>query len=146
MATEHFIGSHRYIIDDDLVHNIPDPTCSLDLEAMQAYTELLEPVFVKFGRIFLLTDVAMISAVTAQARRHLADWSRGSQIAASAMYGGNYVGRTLIKMIVSVMSMSGINRGKISANQLFCATQAEARSWLLHEKEKYLAAHPDAVR
>ena len=82
MATEHLIGSHRYIIDDDLVHNIPDPNRNLDLEMMQAYTALLEPVFVKFGRVFLLTDGGSIFSVTAQARRHLADWSRGAQIVA----------------------------------------------------------------
>lgn len=146
MATEYLIGSHRYIIEDDLVHNIPDPNRNLDLEMMQAYTALLEPVFVKFGRVFLLTDGGSIFSVTAQARRHLADWSRGAQIAASATYGGNYVSRTLIKMIVSVMSISGKNRGRMSANQAFFASEAEARSWLLTEKEKYLAAHPGAVR
>lgn len=146
MATEYLIGSHRYIIDDDLVHNIPDPNRSLDLEMMQAYTALLEPVFVKFGRVFLLTDGGSIFSVTAQARRHLADWSRGAQIVASATYGGNYVSRTLIKMIVSVMSLSGRNRGRMSANQAFFASEAAARSWLLIEREKYLAAHPGAAR
>lgn len=146
MASEHFIGTHRYIIDKDLVHNIPDPSCSLDLEMMQAYTTLLEPVFVQFGRVFLLTDAGAVFNVTAQARRHLGEWSRGTQIIASATYGGNYMSRTLIKMIVSVMYLSGRNRGRMPANQAFFAAEPEARSWLLQERENYLAVHPSAPR
>lgn len=146
MATEHFIGPHRYIVDADLIHNMPDRSQPLDLEMMQAYTALVEPIFIKYGRIFLLNDASSVFNVSAPARRHLAEWARGAQIAASATYGGNYTSRTLIKMIESVMAISDRNRGRLPAKQAFFSTETEARAWLERERDKYLAAHPDAPR
>lgn len=146
MATEHFIGPHRYIIEGDRVHNMPDPNQPLDLESMQAYTALLEPIFLKYGRVFMLTDASSGFNVSAQARRYLAEWPRGAQIAASASYGVNYTSRTLIKMIQSVMGLSDRSRGRQPSQQAFFASESEARAWLEVERDKYLAAHPDAPR
>ena len=146
MASEHYIGPHRYVLDGDLVHNLPDRQEPLDLETMQAYTALLEPIFIKYGRIFLLTNACSLFNVTAPARRHLADWARGTHITASAIYGGDYTSRTLIKMIESVMAISGRSRGRLPAKQAFFANEPEARAWLVRERDKYLAAHPDAPR
>lgn len=146
MATEHFIGPHRYVIDGDLVHNMPDPNEPLDLQMLKAYTVLVEPVFEKFGRIFMLNNASSVFNISAQARRHLAEWARGGQIAASATYGCNYTSRTLIKMIESVMVLSDRNRDRQPARQAFFASESEARTWLELARDKYLTAHPDAPR
>lgn len=146
MASAHRIATHRYVIDEDLIHNMPDPQRAQDLKMIRAYTELLEPVLARYGRVFLLTDGSAMFNVDAQARRHLAEWPRRTQVAASAIYGGNLVSRTLIKMIAAAMDVVSKTRGQQVQNYRFFATEVEARSWLDGERRKYLDTHPDAPR
>ncbi len=143
MASEHRIGTHRYVLDEDTVHNMPDPQVSLDLPTMEAYTALVEPIFQRYGRLFMLVDGRSMFKVDAQARRHLAAWPRGPQIVACAVYGGGAVTRALIKLIVAAMSVFG---SLAMENHAYFGSEAEARSWLQEERRKYLNAHPEAPR
>jgi hypothetical protein len=136
MVSEHTIGPHRYVIDEDLIHNMADPGSTMELVHMQAYTAMCDPVIARYGRIFMLTDGRAMFKVSAKARRHLAEWPRGAQIAASAIYGSNLATRTVVQLIGAAMNMLGSNRGKPAINYAFFATEAEARDWLVKERAK----------
>jgi hypothetical protein len=138
MVSEHRIGPHRYVIDDDMIHNMADPESTMDIEEMRAYTAMCDPVIEKFGRLFMLTDGRAMFKVSAEARRHLAEWPRSAQIAASAIYGGNMATRALIKLIGAAMDLLGKARGKPTLNYSFFATEAEARAWLAKERDAFL--------
>lgn len=146
MRREFKIGPHQYFVEDDLVHSIADPNTPMTLATVQAWTAEVEPVLTEFGRVVLLTNGRAVMKVSAEARRHLAAWSRAPQIVASAIYDAHPVSRALLALITGAMNFFLQASGKPTVAMSFFSTEQEARRWLAEKRRLFLDAHPALKR
>jgi hypothetical protein len=128
------------------VHSIADPGTPMTLAAVQAWTAEVEPVFAEFGRIVLLTNGRAVMKVSAEARRHLAEWSRAPQIVASAIYDAHPMSRALLALITGAMNFYLQAAGKPTVTISFFSTELEARRWLSEKRRLFLETHPELKR
>jgi len=113
---------------------------------VQTWTAAVEPVFDEYGRILLLTNGRAVMKVSAEARRHLAGWSRAPQIVASAVYDAHPVSRALLALISGAMNFFLETAGKPTVTLSFFSTESEARRWLQEKRRAFLERHPELKR
>ena len=135
---EKFIaGPNPVYVEDDIVHSVVFGPSTL--EGVQAFFAIAEPVFVKYGYAFLLTDATRgVFNVTADARRAIAEWSKTHRVAASALFGPGPMIRGMLTLVSRAMSVLGQG----DQNVHFFATEAEARTWFDDQREKHRRNNP----
>jgi hypothetical protein len=102
---------------------------------------IVEPVFASYGQAFMLTDATQTFAVTAEARRAIAEWGKTHQVAASAVFGPSLTVRAMLTLVTGAMKIVGNS----DQNIRYFATESAARLWIDEQRQKLQASRPKAT-
>lgn len=108
------------------------PHGEFGLQDTMAYHTLAEEVHARTGSYFALVDASHMEGISAPARRWTADWTRTHQVSGCAVFGGGWLQRTIITLIVRASSLIRA----VPFPVVFCASEAEARQWIARERER----------
>lgn len=121
-------------VEDDLIFSVSrQPTT---LESVKTYFAAVEPLFLRYGHAFMLTDATRTLEVTAEARRYIAEWGKTHRVIASALFGTSGATRAMLQLVTSAMKLVGKNGDQ---NIRFFSQESEARAWLDEQRREFYA-------
>jgi hypothetical protein len=136
----HQIKCNTVYVDGDLIHTVSGGETTLDM--VEEFFKLVDRVLGEKGRVFLLTDASKSIAITSDARRFIAEWSKTKQLTAVANVVTSPVTRAALTLATRAMSLLG----QPTPRTLFVGSEAEARRWLDEQREDYFRKNPSAPR
>ncbi|MDI1437261.1 MULTISPECIES: hypothetical protein [Polyangium] len=103
-----------------------------DLEVELCVQRARDAIEATYGYRLILLDARKIGTVTPEARKTMVTWSRGRKApSAIAMFGANFSGMTLAKMVLSAVRVLSKRPMRFE----FFETEAAARAWLGERRE-----------
>ncbi len=100
-------------------------------EVLAGIIAVIDPVLARHERAFLITDISHSRGFDAAARRLIVEWHKRNPAAASAVFGSNFVVRTLLMLIGRAASLLSQQ-----TNTAFFATEQEARRWIDEQRRR----------
>ena len=132
------VGTHTVEITGDVVH-----VCwvgVVDLPSAKAVYQLIDDVFVRYGRCFIAMDVRDSDLPSPEARKWAADWilRHDSPLVLFAFHGLSPIKKALAQMQIHAIRLLG---KKLFSGAYF-GSRAEADAWLAEMRRKLLPAAP----
>ncbi|MDC0740087.1 DUF7793 family protein [Polyangium mundeleinium] len=104
-----------------------------DLEVELCVQRARDATEMTYGYRLILLDARKIGTVTPEARKTMVTWSRGRTApSAIAMFGANFAGMTLAKMVLSAVRVLSKRHMRFE----FFESEAAARAWLVERREE----------
>ncbi|HVK68852.1 MAG TPA: hypothetical protein VM694_30550 [Polyangium sp.] len=101
---------------------------SYDLEVEVCVQRARDAIELAHGYRLILLDARKITTVTPDARKSMVAWSRGRTApSAIAMFGANFAGMTLARMVLSAVRVLSKRHMRFD----FFESEAAARAWLV---------------
>ena len=117
-------GKHELYVEDDVLFSVPHG--DVQGAELKLYTEAAMEIIGQYGYCLILSDNHDLGGITADARRHSAQWTVGKPVLGMGLYNAGLAARTLLTIVLKALSL--ILRPPIPF--AFFATEHEARDWL----------------
>jgi hypothetical protein len=134
------LGTHSYCVEDDIFVLRGDGTLTVtDLEALyRVCWEIAD----RYNYWLVLVNSRAGVSMSPEARRFVGDLSRRRRSKnATAIYGGSIVERTLVLFVRNAVKLLHGTAMPIETFQ----TEADARSWLVHQRQSLRASLSPSV-
>lgn len=117
-------GKHELYVEDDILFSVPHGDV-LGAE-LKLYTDAAMELIDQYGYCLILSDNHDLGSITADARRHSAQWTVGKPVIGLALFNAGLAARSLITIVLKALNL--ILRPSIPF--AFFANEREARDWL----------------
>lgn len=129
-ADRQAFGQHVAWAEEDTFFDTPRGDISLT--EMRQMLDLVEEIKQRQGRVFVITKVRELGAISPEARRMCAQWALQNPISAAAVVGASVATRALLTLVLRAMNLFHPKNMPVR----FCSSEEEARLWVAEQRKR----------